>query len=183
MPPRRATKVGASPASSVKTQKGASASSDRYNEETVRRFIWSVFSIHAHLDDIHQIWAKLLGVSEAQWLILLAIDELDSGEGVPGTKISTKIRIHPTFVTTQTKSLEKAGFLTRTTSATDARFVLMSLTAKARAEIAKLSVQRDALNESIFAGLDDHALQDVTDRLTGIMKNAEKAARRLSAED
>jgi len=142
-----------------------------------------VFSIRAHLDDIHQIWAKLLGVSEPQWLILLAIDELDSGEGVPGTKIAAKLHIHPVFVTTQTKSLEKAGFVTRKTSAVDARFVLMSLTSKARAEFAKLSAQRRALNESLFVGLDDQAFQVVTDKLTEIMKNAERAARRLSAED
>jgi DNA-binding MarR family transcriptional regulator len=183
MSPRRTTKVGAPHASSVKTQKQVRTASVRYNEETVRRFIWSVFSIHTYLDDIHQIWANLLGVSEPQWLILLAIDELDGGEGVPGTKISAKIHIHPTFVTTQTKSLEKAGFVTRITSATDARYVLMSLTSKARAEIAKLSAQRQALNESIFAGLDDCELQSVTDTLARIMKNAEKAARRLSVED
>lgn len=59
----------------------------------------------------------------------------------------------------------------------------MSLTSKARAEIAKLSERRRALNESIFAGLDDRGLLDVTNTLTEIMKNAERAARRLSAED
>ncbi|MFZ2156668.1 MAG: MarR family winged helix-turn-helix transcriptional regulator [Bradyrhizobium sp.] len=181
MSPRRATKSGAS--RSAGTQNEARTPSIKHHDETVRRFIWSVFSIRTHLDDIHQIWANLLGVSEPQWLILLAIDELDSGEGVPGTKIAAKLHIHPVFVTTQTKSLEKAGFVTRITSAVDARFVLMSLTSKARTEIAKLSAQRRALNESLFAGLDDQGLQDVTNKLTEIMKNAEKAARRLSAED
>jgi DNA-binding MarR family transcriptional regulator len=182
MPPRKTPKSSASHSRSVRTQKEASAPTISHGEETVRSFIWSVFSIHTHLDEIHQIWANLLGVTEPQWLILLAIDELDNGEGVPGTKIAAKLHIHPVFVTTQTKSLEKAGFVTRITSTTDARFVLMSLTSKARTEIARLSAQRQALNESIFAGLDDQALQDVTKKLAEIVKNAEKAARRLSAE-
>lgn len=182
MSPRRSTKIGKSHSRSVETQKEAGGSSIRHNEETIRSFIWNVFSIHSYLDDIHQIWANLLGVSEPQWLILLAIDELDSGEGVPGTKIAAKLHIHPVLVTTQTKSLEKAGFVTRTTSTTDARFVLMSLTAKARSEIANLSAQRQALHESLFAGLDDQGLRDVTKKLMEIVKNAERAARRLSAE-
>lgn len=182
--PRRRNKASASrPPSSVKTQKDVHAPNVRHNEETIRRFVGGLFAIHAHLDDIHKVWAKLLGVSEPQWLILLAVDELDNGEGVPGNKISAKVHIHPAFVTTQTKMLEKAGFLTRVVSANDARFVLMSLTSKARAEIAKLSERRHALNESIFAGLDDRGLLEVTDTLTEIMKNAERAARRLSAED
>lgn len=184
MPPvKRAPKVGTSHASTAKTGKKAVAISAEHNEEVVRKFIWNVVSIHTHLEDIHQIWANLLGVSEPQWRILLAIDELDNGNGVPGTGISAKVHIHAAYVTIQTKSLEKAGFVRRITSTADARFVLMSLTDKARAEIAKLSMQRTALNDSIFAGLDDQALRDITDRLTVIKNNAEKAARRLAIEN
>lgn len=183
MPPRRPTKVGTPHARTTKTQRDARVPTDGHNEEAIRRFLLNIFSIHACFDEIHQVWAKLVGLSEAQWLILLAIDELDTGEGVPGIKICAKLHIHPTFVTTQTKGLEKAGFVTRIASPTDARFVLMSLTDKARAEIAKLSERRRALNESIFAGLDDPTLQEITERLTEIMKNAERAARVLSAEN
>lgn len=182
MPRRRPTKAGASHTRAAKTQTEVGVPTIGHGEETIRRFLSNIFSIHACFDEIHQIWAGLIGLSEAQWLILLAIDELDGGEGVPGIEICAKLRIHPTFVTLQTKSLEKAGFITRTASTADARFVLMSLTSKARAEIAKLSAQRRSLNESVFAGLDDRTLRGITDRLTEIMKNAEKAARRLSAE-
>jgi len=184
MPPvRRAKKVSRSRASSAKSERKPLEIPTDQNEETVRDFIWNVASIHTYLDDIHQIWANLLGVTEPQWLILMAIDELDSGNGVPGTQISAKVHIHPAFVTTQTQSLAKAGLVTRIPSTTDARFVMMSLTDKAREDIAKLSTQRRALNDFIFGGLDGEMLRGITDKLMVIKNNAEKAARRLALED
>ena len=53
-------------------------------------------------------------------------------------------------MTNQTKTLEKSGFLSRRHGADDARFVLMSLTAKATADIEKLSKRKLALNSTMF---------------------------------
>ncbi len=63
------------------------------------------------LEDIHTSWAGLLGITEPQWLILMAITELDEGRGVAGIDIANKLRVHPAFVINQTKSLEKGGLL------------------------------------------------------------------------
>ena len=111
-------------------------------DRAITDFIWNVVEIHSQLEDIHTSWAGLLGITEPQWLILMAITELDEGRGVAGIDIANKLRVHPAFVTNQTKSLEKSGFLSRRPGADDARFVLMSLTAKATTEIEKLSKRK-----------------------------------------
>src|SRR5438309_11803889 len=77
------------------------------------RFIWSVYEIGSHLDDIRQIWAELMDISQPQWLILMAIKELDQGIGVSGIDIAGKLHVHPTFIANRTKDLEKAGLLAR----------------------------------------------------------------------
>lgn len=151
-------------------------------DDAIRNFVWNIVEINSHLESIQKTWAELLGVSEPQWLILMAIDELDSGTGVSGVDVSNKLRVHPAFVTTQTKSLEKAGLLTRIPSPTDARFVLMSLTPMARTEITKLSSKRNALNASAFAPLDARALTDLNAKLDMIRKSSERAARQLAAD-
>ncbi len=151
-------------------------------DDAIRNFVWNIVEINSHLESIQKTWAELLGVSEPQWLILMAIDELDSGTGVSGVDVSNKLRVHPAFVTTQTKSLEKVGLLTRIPSPTDARFVLMSLTPMARTEISKLSSKRNALNASVFAPLDARTLTDLITKLDMIRKTSERAARQLAAD-
>lgn len=156
--------------------------SGNQSSDAAESFVWNILEIHSHLEAIHRAWADLLGISEPQWLILMAINALDIGGGVSGVDVSAKLRVHPAFVTTQTKSLEKAGLLTRTPSPTDARFVLMSLTAKARSDIARLSEKRTALHASIFGALGTGLLADLNSGLDTIRKAADRAVRQLAVD-
>lgn len=149
-------------------------------KRAVSDFIWNIVEIHSQLEEIHKSWAQMLGITEPQWLILLAIDELDRGRGVSGTAVANKLRIHPAFVTNQTKRLEKLEFLARATSPDDARFLEISLTEKARVEIGKLSEKREALNSTMFSGLDEDSLAYLNKRLNSIAKNSRFASQKLS---
>ncbi|MGY4167734.1 MarR family winged helix-turn-helix transcriptional regulator [Bradyrhizobium sp. USDA 4529] len=143
-------------------------------------FIWNIVEIHSQLEAIHKSWAEMLGITEPQWLILMAIDELDQGRGVSGIAVANKLRIHPAFVTNQTKKLETMEFLARVTSPDDARFLQISLTKKARAEITKLSDKRQALYSTIFGGLDEDSLEYLNRRLSSIAKNSRLASQKLN---
>ncbi|MGY3361812.1 DNA-binding MarR family transcriptional regulator [Bradyrhizobium sp. GM0.4] len=149
-------------------------------DRAVRDLIWNIVEIHSQLEEIHKGWAELLGITEPQWLILMAIDELDDGRGVSGIAVANKLRIHPAFVTNQTKKLEQMELLARIISPDDARFLQMSLTQKARAEMAKLSDKRRALNSTMLTGLDEESLDYLNKRLTSIAKNSRLAHQKLS---
>lgn len=149
-------------------------------DRAVRDFMWNIMEIHSQLDEIHRSWAQMLGITEPQWLILMAIDELDEGRGVSGIAVANKLRIHPAFVTNQTKKLENMELLARITSPDDARFLQISLTQKAQAEIAKLSLKRQAINATIFERLDEDSLAYLNKRLTSIAKNSRTASQKLS---
>ncbi|WP_426420609.1 MarR family winged helix-turn-helix transcriptional regulator [Bradyrhizobium genosp. A] len=149
-------------------------------DKAVTDFIWNIVEIRSQLEEIHKTWAELLGITEPQWLILMAIDQLDEGRGVSGIAVANKLRIHPAFVTNQTKKLELVEFLAREVSPDDARFVQMSLTEKARAEIRKLSLRRQALNSALFDGLDEASLDYINKRLALIYKNCRLASQKLN---
>lgn len=149
-------------------------------DAAARDFIWNIVEIHSQLEGIHKSWALMLGITEPQWLILMAIAELDEGRGVAGIAVANKLRIHPAFVTNQTKKLEAMEILIREPSLDDARYVQMSLTEKARAEIAKLSLKRQALNSTMFDGLDEASLDYLNKRLSAIAKNSRLASQKLS---
>lgn len=149
-------------------------------DRAVNDFIWNIVEVHSQLEEIHKSWAQLLGITQAQWLILMAIDELDEGNGVSGTAVANKLRIHPAFVTNQTKRLETMELLSRVTSPEDARYLRISLTQKAQAEVRKLSIKRQSLNSTMLEGLDEEALHYVNKRLVLIAKNSRLASQKLS---
>ena len=145
------------------------------NQDTIRRFTWVIASISVHLEELRYFWAKTLGISGPQWMILMALAELDEKEGVPVNVVSKKLHVDSSFVTTQSKLLEKKGFLRRKTSAEDARVVQMSLTDKTYKHLAGLAAQQEKLNEFIFAELDDKQLDELTDTLSILKNRLEKA--------
>ncbi len=180
MPSRK--KISSTASFSGQTTIDRASRSDQLSGALERELTWDLLAINTHLEDIRRMWANLLGVSGPQWLILMAISELDGGEGVSVGEVSSKLYVNSTFVTAQTKSLERWGFLVRATSPSDARIVLMSLTDKARREIAKLAATRNKFSDYVFADIGDRTVRDITDSLSRIRQRVETAALQMKLD-
>jgi DNA-binding MarR family transcriptional regulator len=150
------------------------------NQDTARQFAWEIAAINVHLQEIRYFWAKALGISGPQWMILMALADLDQGEGVPVKVVSKMLHVDPSFVTTQSKMLEKKGFMRRKTSGDDARVVQMSLTDKTYKHIAGLASQQEELNNFIFAEFSDRELSEFTAKLAALKARLEKACLKIS---
>src|SRR5438045_1163294 len=145
------------------------------NQDTIRRFAWAMDSVSTSLEELRYFWARTLGISGPQWMILMALADMDQDDGVPVNAVSKKLHVDSSFITTQSKVLEKKGFLRRKTSTEDARIVQMSLTDKTYKHLAGLASQQEALNEFIFAEFDDRQLDELTDKLSTLKNRLEKA--------
>jgi MarR family transcriptional regulator, organic hydroperoxide resistance regulator len=156
--------------------------SAKKDQEAIRRFSWEIASISAYLDQLRQFWAKTLGISGPQWMIVVALADHDQGDGVAVNVVSKMLHVDPSFVTTQSKLLEKKGFIRRKTAAEDARIVKMSLTDKTSKHLANLASQQDALNEFIFAEFGDRDLADLTGKLASVKRRLEKACLKAVAD-
>jgi MarR family transcriptional regulator, organic hydroperoxide resistance regulator len=155
---------------------------NRRQEDVVRRFLLDLASINVHLDEIRQFWAKSLGVSGPQWMILMALSELDRGQGASGKNVSKLLHIDPSFITTQTKLLERAGLVRRTESSEDARVILMSLSDKALRQIGSLASKQELLNKFIFADMDGRALAEMAEKIATLKTKLQKATYKIAAE-
>jgi DNA-binding MarR family transcriptional regulator len=111
---------------------------------------------------------------------LTALADLDKGEGVPVKVASKMMHVDQSFVTTQSKLLEKKGFVHRKTSAEDARIVQMSLTDKAHKHISGLAPQQDELNRFIFAEFAERELNEFIARLAALRSRLEKASMKIA---
>jgi MarR family transcriptional regulator, organic hydroperoxide resistance regulator len=152
-----------------------SATGTSRNQDAVRHFTWAIAAINVHLEELRYFWAKALGISGPQWMILMALADMDQDEGVPVNAVSKRLHVDSSFVTTQSKLLEKKGFLRRKTSAEDARIVQMSLTDKTYKHLAGLASQQEALNDFIFAELNERELDDLNSKLIALQRRLEKA--------
>jgi MarR family transcriptional regulator, organic hydroperoxide resistance regulator len=168
------SKKSADPTGPAKKFAGSTSATSR-NQDAVRHFTWAIAAIGVHLEELRYFWAKALGISGPQWMILMALADMDQDEGVPVNAVSKKLHVDSSFVTTQSKLLEKKGFLRRKTSAEDARIVQMSLTDKTYKHLAGLASQQEALNDFIFAELNERELDDLNSKLTALQRRLEKA--------
>src|SRR5215471_12084385 len=166
-------KKGADPAGPAKKFAGSATDTSK-NQDAVRHFTWAIAAISVHLEELRYFWAKALGISGPQWMILMALADMDQDEGVPVNAVSKKLHVDSSFVTTQSKLLEKKGFLRRKTSVEDARIVQMSLTDKTYKHLAGLASQQEALNDFIFAELNERELDDLNSKLTALQRRLEK---------
>lgn len=151
------------------------------DDALVRQFIWDVISINTHLEEIRSIWARILDITCPQWLILMAVNDLDQGKGISVREVSTKLHVDPSFVTTQTKNLEKHGFMRRVPSKEDARVVLMSLTDKAHKQIANLYSRQAVADNLVFSDFSDQTFREMNVKLSTIKERLAKAALVIAA--
>src|ERR1044072_7116754 len=174
--------LGRGPNSLVRSKPGSSNEFGSKNQEVVRQLAWEIAAINVHLQEIRYFWAKALGVSGPQWMILMALADLDQGAGVPVKVVSKMLHVDPSFVTTQSKMLEKKGFMRRKTSGDDARVVQMSLTDKSYKHIAALASQQEELNNFIFAEFSDRELGEFTGKLAALKNRLEKARLKVAMD-
>jgi MarR family transcriptional regulator, organic hydroperoxide resistance regulator len=92
-----------------------------------------------NFEEVRNFWARVLGMRGPQWMIIVALQKLDHGEGVPVTAVAAMLHVNPTFVMTQSRLLEKKGFVRRTAVSDDSGTVSLSLTDKAYRHLAKLA--------------------------------------------
>ena len=150
--------------------------------EVIRRFTWEISSINTYLEELRQFWARTLGISGPQWMILMAISDLDKDDGVPVNVVSKLLQVDPSFVTTQSKLLETKGLLRRKPSPTDARVVRMSLTDKTQKHLVSLAEQHKAIREYVFEEFDEAELASFTAKLVNLKQRLEKACVKVSMD-
>lgn len=148
------------------------------NYTEFRRAVWNFVSIGNYLEDMRRRCAKVLGISGPQWQILMAIYDLDHGQGVSVVEVAAKTHSMANFVTTQSKLLEKRGLIERISSTTDARVVLMSLSERAHEELPKLFTGWVELHNFMFSDFDAAALQDLNTKLELLKKRSEAVSSR-----
>ncbi|KWV54646.1 MarR family transcriptional regulator [Bradyrhizobium macuxiense] len=151
-------------------------------QETVCRFTMEIRSINAHLEELRQFRANMLGITGPQWMILTALADLDRKDGAPVNVVSKLMHVDASFVTTQSKLLEKKGLLRRRSSTSDARVVQLSLTDKAYKHLTTVATKLEALNEFVFGEFGIPESLELVSKLAAVRHRLESACLKAALE-
>lgn len=124
---------------------------DEGSDWLFRQFLHDAFSIGAQLEIVRETFGAIIGLSGPQYQMLIVIAHLqDDGQAVTVNALAARLHVSGTFVTAETNKLRKMGRLEKTPSETDRRSVLLSITAKGRADLARLAPILLTVNNEIF---------------------------------
>ncbi|MFQ5661206.1 MAG: MarR family winged helix-turn-helix transcriptional regulator [Gammaproteobacteria bacterium] len=156
--------------------------SNQESDRLLRTILWDFFSISNHMGRIRTYWASLTGITGPQWNILMAVDHLDKGVGVPVGEIANKLHVKSTFVTAQSKLMEKTGHLRRIQSKSDRRVVLLSLTPATITRLNGFHKNRQRVNGMVFGEFSAQEFRYLVEQMEGIRFRVERALALLKSE-
>lgn len=144
---------------------------------------WEINGLSRLFHEIQNHWAKALGITTSQLLILEAVGDLGWKNGAAVKSVAAKLNVHPSFITAETKGLVKSGLVEKAPSEVDARVVLLSLSTRARSALSSLHPHREALNNFVFASVDDDEVRAIISQLRSLRRLVRKGLRFLAVED
>lgn len=145
------------------------------------RVAWEIMSTNVRLVELRDFWAKQIGVTGPQWMILAVLANADRHVGLSVGALSKTLRVAQSFVTAQTNLLEQKSLLRRKNSTEDARVVNLFLTERAYKQLASVGSKKEDLNEFIYSGLDLKELVELAEKISTIKQRVEKALLRASS--
>lgn len=145
------------------------------DDDVTHRLVWDISAISVYTMRIAELLGKRIGVSGPQWMILMAIEELSAGSGLSVKAVAALLHVDSSFVSVQSKMLEKRGLIRRSRCMEDRRIMLLSLTDKSINRLKPLIPTRARLQGSIRADLDDGtALLQLSNMLSALRARMRK---------
>jgi MarR family transcriptional regulator, organic hydroperoxide resistance regulator len=92
------------------------------------------------LEELRSFWTKVLGIHGSQWMIVMALQHLDQGEGATVQAIADVLHVNPIFVTSQSRFLENKGLVRASAAGENGGATMLSLTDRARQHLAELAL-------------------------------------------
>jgi MarR family transcriptional regulator, organic hydroperoxide resistance regulator len=140
-----------------------------------RRMVWDLTAIGVYVNRMADLLGRRIGVTGSQWLLIMAVDGLAEGEGVSVRDVAALLNVDGSFVSAQSKILEKQGILRRTQSAGDKRLMLLAVTEAATARLKELESAKRAIERHVCGELEEEPLQELSETLISMRRRLGRA--------
>jgi MarR family transcriptional regulator, organic hydroperoxide resistance regulator len=116
-----------------------------------RELVHGLLAFAQRLEGVRSGFAAYLGLSGIQYTILISIAHLGQSELVEVNTVARHLHLSGAFVTIETGKLVQLGLIDKQPNPADRRRVLLSITARGEAELARLAPLQREVNDTLFA--------------------------------
>lgn len=147
------------------------------SDANFRQYIHDLFAFSVRMQDVRNRFGAFVGVSGSQYIILLAVSNLQGQEGVGVNVIAKHLQLSSAFITMEINNLVTAGLVDKATDPADRRRVRLMLSAEGAQRLENLKTIQAPVNDAIYSSLtreEFETLRDVMSRL--VQQSAEALA-------
>ncbi len=139
------------------------------SDRDFRQLVHDTLAFAARIQEVRSRLGALIGLSGAQYTILVAVAHLQGREGGVGVNLLAEhLHLSGAFVTIEVNKLVAADLVTKEVNPEDRRRVLLTITAKAHQLLDELTAVQRPANDALFACLsaaDFHAFRHMVAEL------------------
>ena len=149
-------------------------------DDAFRQFVHNLLAFSTQLQTVRSGFAEMIGLSGIQYTILITVAHLDENNGIGVNKIAGHLSLSGAFITVETAKLQKAKLVTKKQNPEDRRSVLVQVTQKGNALLAKLAPTQVKVNDALFKSLGKKDFAQLHDMIAGMIHGAEDACAMLA---
>lgn len=154
-------KAKAAPARTVTKKELLTKGSDA----NFRQYIHDLFAFSVRMQEVRNRFGAFVGVSGSQYIILLAVSNLQGEEGVGVNVIAKHLQLSSAFITMEINNLVTTGLVDKATDPADRRRVRLMLSAEGAQRLENLKAIQAPVNDAIYSSL----TREEFDTLRGVM--------------
>jgi DNA-binding MarR family transcriptional regulator len=126
-----------------------------------REFVADLFAATAGMQSLRRALAKSVGLSAAEFSVLLATWHLQKKGRVGVSAVARHLHVAAAHITAEIGKLVHKGFIKKTPDANDTRAVTLVLTRKGEGVLAELAPLLRRINDRLFSGNSANAISVV----------------------
>lgn len=139
------------------------------SDRDFRQLVHDTLAFAARIQEVRSRLGGLIGLSGAQYTILVAVAHLQGRDGGVGVNLLAEhLHLSGAFVTIEVNKLVAADLVTKEVNPEDRRRVLLTVTAKANQLLDDLTTVQRPANDALFgclSAVDFHAFREVVAQL------------------
>ena len=140
-----------------------------------RSLIHDTLAFSARILNIRDGFGQILGLTGAQYSILIAIVRLQGADGIGVQAIAEHLHLSGAFVTIEVNRLVTAGLVTKDSDPADGRRVRLKVTSGGMRKLASLLPVQAPVNDALFARLSKTEFNSLRKIMAKLVTNGEEA--------
>jgi DNA-binding MarR family transcriptional regulator len=142
---------------------------DGGSDHRFRQFIYDFFALAAQMELVLAYLSSQLNLSSPQYNIVMTIAQYQDAAGISVSDVAQHLHVTTAFITSETKKLERLGFIEKCPNPNDGRGVLLRLTELGEARVLQIGPKRLLINDHLFRDLSQEQFRQLSQTVSSLV--------------